>query len=95
MTKMVDCPQCGGRGKIAVDIIEGKELKTRDTWEINCVTCLGKKKVTQAEAEAHKRALASWCQCGNPSGEADYVPDSPRAKHHWNCRDCGKLYQVG
>jgi len=93
--KMVACPQCSGKGKVAVDVIEGKELKVKDTWEINCVTCHGAGQITVAAERQYRRELAGWCQCGNPSQEADYHPDTPRMKHHWTCRDCGKLYQVG
>ncbi len=39
-----------------------------------------------------------WCACGNPSTETDYYSDGESKtcfKHHWTCRDCGKILQIG
>jgi Fe2+ or Zn2+ uptake regulation protein len=36
-----------------------------------------------------------WCKCGNPSERVTYHADTPDAKHHWTCDDCGKVRQVG
>ena len=40
-----------------------------------------------------------WCKCGNPSENSEYHSDDPNnptcTKHHWTCRDCGKILQIG
>lgn len=40
-----------------------------------------------------------WCQCGNPSGNTNYMADNicpcGVGKHHYHCLDCGAITQVG
>jgi hypothetical protein len=75
----------------------GKDAKEEES-EITCIHCDGKP-MSELEAEKYQKALNReknrWCKCGNPSGHTNYVPDTPRRKHHWNCADCGKMLQEG
>jgi hypothetical protein len=96
MTTLRDCPACKGAKTITVETttIEGATRKV-DHVILDCVTCGGIGKVTATRAAALAREAAMWCSCGNPSGDADYHPDTRRMKHHWTCRDCAKVLQVG
>lgn len=93
---MNNCPSCDGTGKMKCRVhnADGKE----STFEMECFDCGGTGKVSAeilASIEAEKNA---WCSCGNPSGEHEFYDDGEDSacyKHHWNCKDCGKLWQVG
>ena len=89
------CPVCNGSGYQTLTIYEdGKENKV----EIDCIYC---ENIPMEESEAInlskriKKEENRWCKCGNPSGDATYVDDTKSRKHHWNCNDCGKMYQEG
>ena len=72
--------------------------KEDDTTELTCVHCNGRV-ISEEEGKKMQEQIdyeeSLMCDCGNPSDQADYVPDTPQMKHHWNCRDCGKIYQIG
>jgi hypothetical protein len=41
---------------------------------------------------------AGYCQCGNPSGNVEFVNEAGedgRRKHHWRCCDCHNNLQIG
>ena len=89
------CPTCKGSGMKHTTISElGKSEKQISIS--SCYDCEGKP-VNAEEGEAiqiHIEELEEmWCSCGG--GDAYHVPDRPGVKHHWNCKRCHKLKQVG
>ena len=93
----MNCPRCKGSGKMTLKVSTYGEDGS-ESIEINCVTCDGTGEVTSYQNELYKQEVAMWCRCGNPSGDVDYYEDGQDPviqKHHWNCKDCGKVLQVG
>jgi len=94
---MKQCPSCKGARKVRVHVTTDRgdgEIELTQ-FETDCVSCGGIGKVTPRRFAALQSEAAMWCSCGNESGEADYHADTRRMKHHWTCRDCGKVLQVG
>jgi transposase-like protein len=91
---MLDCPACNSTGK---QIITVRESGYRSAFEMKCIVCGGNGKTSPdriAEVEASKNI---WCKCENSSGST-YIPDHGSQicrKHHYVCKDCGKITQIG
>ena len=98
--KLVDCPHCKGTGKQSISFQEiGKKAVP---YEITCIMCDGKAKLSSREAQKIQDELdyekMIWCKCGNTSGVTHYWPDGKGKlvhKHHYTCADCGKVVQIG
>lgn len=88
----MDCPQCKGHGKVTCTVHTFGEKTT--SIKLPCPTCNGKGQATPAEKAAHQEFLDSWCKCGAKNGN-EFHDDTPTAKHHYTCIDCGKVTQVG
>lgn len=91
------CPQCDGKKKVTIKVVTVGPKGQEESFTTECLTCKGKGKLTEKEAEAHKQFHESWCRCEEP-GEVHYVPDGQDArctKHHWRCSKCNKITQVG
>jgi excinuclease UvrABC ATPase subunit len=89
---MRQCPTCKGKGKQTVTVVNGSPFK------VACVSCKGKRTVSDVELKAINKANAMWCQC---DGEAPtkFFQDGEHkgcvTKHHWHCQRCGKIAQIG
>jgi len=97
---MKTCPRCEGKGKLSItaQVYENGKFRSEPPVGIDCPTCEGKGKISDRMLKEIKRMDAMWCSCDNRSGEAYYVEDgvNPECrKHHWRCKDCGKILQVG
>lgn len=97
---MHECPTCEGKGKMT---ITAKTL-TDDGWkdenpvDIDCVICDGGGTVTRAKLESIEHEKRIWCECGNPSEDVNFWDDGEGywvTKHHYTCKDCGKVVQIG
>ena len=105
MKDTIPCPRCKGTGKIsgvAVSVKQGKLIDRE--FNMNCPDCRGTGKLTKQRRVIlnlkRKATVSFWCICGNPSGDTDFyddvrLPDGTLDKHHWNCKDCGKVLQIG
>lgn len=99
---MVECPHCNGTGTIELTIIyQGDGPTTRKVIPQQCDTCNGTKTVTRARQQSYAREKAyceqMWCRC---EGDVDveYFEDGEHEeieKHHWRCKSCGKVRQIG
>ena len=90
------CPCCEGSktNSLTEMSLDGKEL---DTMTFPCITCDGEGTVDHDLWLDYRDAMDTWCKCGCKNG-ARYVDDNVSkecSKHHWVCRDCGKITQVG
>jgi RecJ-like exonuclease len=102
--ELTDCPRCKGSGKITLHVttIAVGAKPAEETSRIPCRDCHGSGKVTPEEAERIRSFIEAykeiWCRCGNPSGQVDFYDDGEHpeiSKHHYRCRDCGKVTQIG
>lgn len=93
------CPQCSGACRISVEVTEiasGGHRK-KSSVDMKCITCDGAGKVSASVVAALKREQEMWCSCASP-GEPQYFADGDDLeiwKHHWRCRACGKVLQIG
>lgn len=89
------CPKCKGSGMSYTTIKELGE-KEQQISIGTCFDCKGEA-VNREEGkriQKQNEAIdAMWCKCGH--GDSYYVPDSKGMKHHWRCRKCKKITQIG
>lgn len=91
------CPQCKGRSTVALTVTTCGQ-KGEEKIDLPCPACKGLGSVSLAEKKIYEAQLAMWCRCGNPSGDVDFFDDGEHPdmyKHHYRCKDCGKITQVG
>jgi len=96
--KVKKCPTCEGTGKQSITVKMWGEKNPENPMQITCVVCKGTGVVGAAEIRQLKAEREMWCTCGNKSGEVDFYDDGqhPRIhKHHYRCRECGKVTQIG
>ena len=96
--KNVDCPFCID-GKTDLKIVtNGNET----TQKIDCIYCKGTKKLSQIALNKINAEL-EWldkhtCKCKTNSAGVYYVADNVDencSKHHWKCKECNKIVQIG
>ena len=103
--KQHTCPTCKGKGKQTANFCEGsfndegKYVVTSETpFSHTCYDCKGTGQVDTRTLNAIKKEKEMWCKCESKGG-SQYVPDNTRGaavrKHHYTCRDCGKVTQIG
>ena len=94
----ITCPECKGTGKIEITMsFYGSDEKPSVT-KIDCVTCNGLGKLSKQEFKEFEEEKELWCSCGNPSEQVKYWKDGEGTlvhKHHYTCKDCGKVVQIG
>lgn len=105
MAKQVTCPSCEGSkvitmtmGSVLKNPIAGREESEPKSTTIKCVTCNGTGKVSPAMAQMLQEEMAMWCQCDNPSEQADFYDDGEHPelhKHHYRCQNCKGVVQIG
>lgn len=99
---LITCPSCKGKGTITVTakmLTEGKWVD-QEPVIMTCMRCEGKKVVNKKEQEAlNKLQEEFWCKCGgNALRDSRYYDDGEHpelSKHHYRCRTCGKVTQIG
>ena len=68
------------------------------TMKMDCIWCDGTGEMTNEDKESYEYQLNMWCKCGNPSKGSEYYDDGEHheiTKHHYRCKDCGKVLQIG
>lgn len=91
----VNCTCCKGTGKNTICTSVWGDPSKDSSFEMNCIDCNGTGKMTWAQVKRRQEELDAWCACGNPSERSNFHDDTPQMKHHYTCRDCGKITQVG
>lgn len=90
----IPCTKCSGTGVMPYSVSDenGHRNETMDCFFCNATGSITADKALQMSAEDEL-----WCDCGNPSRATDYHPDNTGVvnKHHWTCRDCGGILQIG
>ena len=93
---MEKCSTCAGTGKITIQVSEYPNPPK--PCVLDCIDCDGAGLITPEKGVAlrrlRERMKTFWCKCSSPS-HTTFHDDTPDAKHHWTCDDCGKVTQVG
>ena len=83
--------------KREIEADPGNEVKRREYLLARALYVRTHSAIQDAAIERPKED-SPWCYCGNPSGEMDFFDNDEHPKikcHHWRCRDCGKVVQIG
>ena len=97
------CKVCKGSGKQKLTVLDPygayPNRPRRQVKDIDCVWCHGTGMMQAEELKAYTWNQTAWCECGNPSGESRFFDDGECEcgchKHHYHCRDCAKITQIG
>jgi len=95
---MPKCPMCTDGQMKFTEVLPFDKGKPDEVHYSDCYFCGATGIVDQTFVDAFNEQKKMWCECGNPSEETDYWDDCEHpdlSKHHWRCRDCGKVVQVG
>jgi len=93
------CPCCNGLKTMTVkasNLIDGKFVELPPI-EMTCIMCNGTGEVTTRRLAEHDAAIAMWCKCEGDNG-VDFYKDYEHpevSKHHYRCKKCKKVVQVG
>ena len=93
--KRITCPSCSGLGTQFLKVTG--DAPKPGIYLVQCFFCKGARKVTQAQIDALEREQNEWCNCPEPM-DVDFYPDGSRedvTQHHWRCRKCGGITQIG
>ena len=94
MTKT--CTVCEGRGKQTTTVTVHGE-KGESSFEMDCLWCKGTGQMTEVQEAEHREFCEMWCECEEP-GDPRYYDDGEHPamhKHHWRCRECEGVTQIG
>ena len=92
------CPQCSGSGKIQYTVHEGiGPNATKTEHEMTCILCKGFKTVSDAVMKVFKYESTMWCECDKETIVTFYDDgEHPElSKHHYRCKVCDKVTQIG
>jgi hypothetical protein len=89
------CPKCKeGKTTLTISYFGSKES---EKVEIDCVYCDGSGKITQETLSDINFEDDMWCTCDTDHG-TKYYSDGQHPeihKHHWRCKGCGDVKQIG
>lgn len=92
------CPSCVG-GKQTTTITEWGSNKPPESYQMNCFRCKGTGFIDSQTAATIEYEKNMWCKCkGSDPRNARYYKDNEHpkiSKHHYRCRVCGKVIQIG
>ena len=91
------CVACSGTGKMK--IILGEENFVDEISEFTCIVCKGTGEINERVNEKIGNGKSIWCMCpgerdpfsrfyGNGEHPGIYT-------HHWRCRKCNGVTQIG
>jgi len=95
---MPKCPLCeGGQSKFTEVFLFEKD-KSDEVSYVDCFLCGATGEVNEDIVASWKDHQKMWCECDPPSEQSYYVREgehSDISKHHWRCKDCDKVTQIG
>ncbi len=95
------CPKCEGKKTMSITVSygwPGHETKPSETSEQRCVHCNGTGEVSDEDLEVINYEDNMWCECGNKNDAVDFYEDGEHPeihKHHYRCRNCKGVAQIG
>lgn len=100
MAKLIDCRWCSGTGEQSMEttVISARGTE-KSVTKIGCNICKGSGKLTKRYADQITNITDEfWCKCSDPHDDFDFYDDGEHpdcSKHHYRCKQCGKVFQVG
>ena len=96
MKTLHTCPSCT-KGKITITMEEWGKPETKTETIMNCLDCDGSGEVSQEDLDDIEYEKNMWCKCDGdtPTKFYDDGVHPEISKHHWRCKPCGKVKQIG
>jgi len=94
---MPKCPLCED-GKMKYTSVDLFGDKPEEVFYANCSFCGATGVVEPSFVDAYNEQLRMWCECSQPSENVDFYDDGIHPdlwKHHYRCKRCGKVTQIG
>jgi len=95
---IMKCTECNGTGKSTITVSFYGTDKPDDESIMPCFYCDGTGKMTQEDADNLQAEKDAWCTCPDPFKSSKYYADGEHPelhKHHYRCKACGKITQIG
>ena len=91
------CPTCKGSCKQIIKVCNRKTGMVEKEIPVHCGTCNGEGKVTEETLKNIMYEKSLYCSCKNNDDVyfVDDNVDSECSKHHWKCKNCKKIVQIG
>jgi len=92
------CPVCKGSGIQTITVSYWGSDEPDEESKMSCVGCNGEGRVDEETYEDLIYEQNMWCECGNPSRQSKFYKDGEHPivrKHHYRCKDCGNVTQIG
>jgi hypothetical protein len=92
----MECPICKGT-KVTTMTVETYGIKGSEKVEIECPGCHGTGEVSSERMAQLTQKDNIWCECEEDHG-VDYWGDGEHpdlSKHHYRCKKCKKVVQIG
>ena len=92
------CTSCEG-GKMTITMFEGwpGEDQEGTKSEIDCVVCDGTGEIDEETAAMVEYEKNMWCECDGDNG-VNFYDDGEHpeiSKHHYRCKRCDGVVQIG
>lgn len=94
---MHKCPKCKGSKQIEISVSVFGSNDAPTKTKIDCVHCNGTGEVTDIQLEAIEYENNMWCKCEDDHG-SKYYDDGEHPeihKHHYRCKKCKQVTQIG
>jgi len=97
----MNCTVCKGTGKMSLTVTHGwpgDKDAVEEVSEIDCVWCDGTGEIDKQTAKEIEYEQTMWCECGKGSENPVFWDDGEHdeiGKHHWRCKYCDGVVQIG
>lgn len=93
----VKCTVCQGTGKQTVSYSEYGSGKPPEISEQTCYWCKGTGTMTPTMKAVYEAYVNMWCSCKEKHGVIFYDDgEHPNlSKHHYRCKKCKRVVQIG
>lgn len=90
------CKSCKGEKKVTVTVETFGSTK-KDSFETDCFWCKGTGEMNNTQLRDYLFFKDMWCECEEAHG-VYFINDNEHpeiTKHHYRCKNCNKVTQIG
>lgn len=94
---MKTCPTCKGKKEQTIKVVTVGVKDSDDSFKMKCSDCNGTGVVNKEQSELIDFRNNMWCECEDDHGVVFYDDGvHPEIeKHHYRCKKCNKVTQLG